>query len=217
MFCNLDTVIFPDSCEVIEIVPSQLYVFPIFKNGSSSLNQARTTKKWKTITNEDISEIQTPITVFLRDPRDRFISGVNTYLQHLKKDHPTLDDTTIMWFVNQYLFLNRHYSPQFFWLINLAKYHPEVILQLENMDRILELTELSSRAEIIPPNEKFLEQIKDFDWHSLELYFYLDQIILNQIGQQITFQELLHTVKTKHSTLYDLIFKKSINITNALS
>jgi hypothetical protein len=37
MLSQLDHIIYPDRCEVYEIVPSQRYFYPIFKNGSSSI------------------------------------------------------------------------------------------------------------------------------------------------------------------------------------
>jgi hypothetical protein len=215
MFSEIDKTIFPDSCEVLEIVPSQLFVYPIFKNGSSSLTESVIDMGWKIITKSDIPNIQTPITVFLRDPKERFISGVNTFLQHCHRDCQGLDTKTILFFVEKYLFLNRHYAPQFFWLINLARYS-QAPMQFRHMDDICQLTPLHTHAGVNPPTEEFLESIQQFPWKRLELYFFLDQLLIERIGKQMTFFELLNDIKNNHRDLYDLIFEHSNRIFDVL-
>lgn len=213
MFSEIDKTIFTNSCEVLEIVPSQHYVFPIFKCGSSSLHDTAPIKNWKAIVDEDIKNITAPITVFLRDPKKRFISGVNTYLIQTKRQFPLLDENTILWFVDNYLFLNRHYCPQFFWLLNLSKYtNPEVKLQLCSYKNIAELTDINSDAGIPKPTDKFLEQIQQFNWKSLELYFFLDQILTDRIGQEFTVRELVDIVYREYPEVYRLVFEPTIKL-----
>jgi hypothetical protein len=220
MFNEIDKTIFPERCEVIYLDSSQQYVFPIMKNGSSSFFvqiQKGYRTDWEIITDNDITQIRQPITVFLRPPKERFISGVNTYLQHLDRDYPGLDHKTVLWFVDNYLFLNRHYCPQFFWLVNLNRYlHPTTQLRLCSMSDIDELANMNYRAEVEPPSSEFLESIKDFNWNKLDLYFYLDQVLIDHIGQTVTFSELIKNLRIKHSNLYDLIFKKTQHIIDAL-
>jgi hypothetical protein len=219
MFSKIDNIIFPKRCEVVQL-SSQHFVFPIMKNGSSSFfmqiqKQIRT--DWKIVVNEDIRKIDCPITVFLRAPRERFISGVNTYLQHLERDHPGLDYKTVLWFVNNYMFLNRHYCPQFFWLINFSRFvNPEVKLVLKPMSAITEFANMNYHADISPPTLQFLKDIEEFDWSQLELYFYLDQLLVDRIGQVLTYNELITDIQTNHRELYDLIFKHTFDIINAL-
>lgn len=217
MFSNLDNTIFPDSCEVIEIVPSQLYVFPIFKNGSTSLYESMPDKPWKIISNSDIATIDQPITVYLRDARNRFISGVNTYIKRSKEDNPELDEQTMLWFVDRYLFLNRHYCPQFFWLMNLVRYAGKnVQLKFEHMNNISNLTDVHSGPRIEKPDEKFLEQLKNFDYQQLELYFFLDQLLTDRIGQTLSWQQLNDILK-QYPELCKLIFKKAQDLVDVLS
>jgi hypothetical protein len=217
MFSDLDSIIFPDSCEVIQVA-SQQYVYPIFKNGKSSLTTSAITNGWTVITNDDISSITDPITVFLRDPRERFISGVNTYIQHLKQNNPELDIKTILFFINKYLFLNRHYCPQFFWLINLAKYlDPATKLYFCDYLKIATLTTQHSKAGVTPPSQEIIDGINNFNWHTLELYFFLDQQLIELIGKSLTFQELITNIRITQPELYDLVFDKTIKLTNVLS
>jgi hypothetical protein len=75
MLSHLDRVLFPDRCEVIEIIPSQRYVYPIFKNGSSSLRIAARKNNWRIKINEQITQL-TEIDVVIRNPLERFISGI---------------------------------------------------------------------------------------------------------------------------------------------
>ncbi len=217
MFSEVDSIIFPDSCEVIKVA-SQQFVYPIFKNGKSSLTESITEKGWTVISNGDIGSITDPITVFLRNPRERFISGVNTYIQHLKHSNPELDTKTILFFVDNYLFLNRHYCPQFFWLINLAQYlNPATKLSFCDYREITTLTTCNSKAGIHPPSQEVVDGINNFNWHALELYFFLDQILIDSIGKISTFQELVINIRTTQPELYKLIFNKTINLTNVLS
>lgn len=215
MFCEIDSILFPHSCEVLEIVPSQLYVFPIFKCGHSSLHTSARRDGWRTLANEEIANINATITVFLRDPRSRFVSGVNTYLQHIKRDYPDLDERTVLWFVDNYLFLNRHYCPQFFWLLNLAKFAgSNVKLKLEHQSNLHTVTKFHSDARVKKPSTDFLQQIEKFDWKKLELYFYLDQLLIDRVGQEVSVAELVNIVKTQHPELYQLIFERTLNLVN---
>lgn len=219
MFSEIDKTIFTDSCEVIST--SQLFVYPIFKNGKSSLYDAMAAQSWRVIRDIDIALIQDPITVFVRDPRARFISGVNTYIQHLQRDVPNIDVPTALWFVNQYLFLNKHYCPQFYWLINLARWAgPDVVLDIRPMQRLNEITDINNDAGVAPLTPELEQAIQQFDWPQIDLYLLLDQIVSAQVGHYITFKKLLQIVYRQHRELYDIVFGRTqriVNLTDALS
>jgi len=216
MFFELDTIVFPTRCEVIEIVPSQHYVYPIFKNGSTSLRITQKITKWRSVCNKEIEQIQAPITVYLRNPKKRFVSGINTFVQHCLRDCPELDINTILYFVKKYLFLNRHYAPQFYWLINLARYSTAPLL-FQKLDDINKIVDIDSHARVTPPSDNFLETVESFPWEQLELYFFLDQLLIDRIGQIVTFGQLMNDIRNDHSELYQLLFKKNIELVNVLS
>lgn len=216
MFSEIDHVIFPDSCEVIEIVPSQHYVYPIFKNGSTSLHKTQQLENWSSVFNHEIGSIKQPITVYLRDPKQRFISGLNTFVQHYARDWPQLDTDTVLHFAENYLWLNRHFCPQFFWLINLARYSREPLV-LKDLSAINQLVSINDRAKIIPPSTEFLQKLEKFPWHKLELYFFLDQILIDQIGNTVCFEDLIMQIKNNHKQLYQLVFEKTVSIAHVLS
>jgi len=217
VFSEVDSIIFPGSCEVIQVA-SQRFVFPIFKCGRSSLHQSMESKGWTFVPVQDICKITDPITVFLRNPRERFVSGINTYLQHLELDSNGLDLHTALYFVNQYLFLNRHYAPQFFWLLNLAQFsRDDTLVTFCDIADIGLLTSRHSHAEVDPLTDELQQRIDSFDWSKVELYFYLDQLLLDYIGKTVTIREVIADIKTNHSELYDLIFQKTLNTVNVLS
>ena len=217
MFSEVDSIIFPDSCEVIQVA-SQQFVYPIFKCGRSSLTLSMESKGWTFVAEKDIPTIAGPITIFLRDPRDRFLSGVNTYLQHLENEGNNLDQHTVLYFINRYLFLNRHYAPQFFWLLNLARFTgPDTLVTFSSMTEIGRLTDLNHRADVDPITNELREKIESFDWSKLELYYYLDQILLDHIGKTIKLRDLIKYVQTKHSMLYKIVFQKTLDIVDVLS
>jgi hypothetical protein len=198
MLSRIDDIIFPDRCEVIEIEASQRYIYPIFKNGSSSINEYAQAQKLKVLFNEQIKKISN-IDIILRDPLERFISGINTYVSNTKRDNPQLDVDTIIYFAETYLFLDRHYSPQFSWLVNLTRYAGKnTKLHLHGMESLKEFTPLS-----INPNEtmilspEIIDRLKS-NIHN-EMYLRIDNLLLSLIGQALTFDEILKYLKDKDS------------------
>jgi hypothetical protein len=89
----LDTELFPDLCEVVEMPLHNQWVYLIQKNGNSSLREQQAKDNLAMFTNEEISVLDY-VDVYIRNPRERYISGVNTYLQHLQRDYPELDYST---------------------------------------------------------------------------------------------------------------------------
>jgi hypothetical protein len=174
-----------------------------------------TDEGWTFVPEPQIKNISDPITVFLRDPQERFLSGVNTFIQHLQGDQ--LDTHTVLYFINRYLFLNRHYAPQFFWLLNLYRYtSPDAKVSFRPMTDISLLTHRHSHADVEPITQELKEKINQFDWPKLELYFYLDQILIDHLGKTVKILDLLNHIKQDHAVLYNLVFTKSLDIVNVL-
>jgi hypothetical protein len=219
MLSHLDCVIFPDRCEVVEVVPSQRYVYPIYKNGRSSLLRYSNINRCKIIFNEQIKKVHT-IDVVLRDPNTRFVSGINTFVQTILRDHPDLDPTTVTWFTKNYLFLNRHYSPQYTWLLNLARYLDSGSeLRFFDMQEITVITGFNEKPDKIEPvNDQLLEQIKSIS--NNEMYERIDKVLMELIGRTMTFSQVVNFIKHKDSAAYDFVIGRSQRIMaplNALS
>lgn len=201
MLSRIDEIIFPNRCEVIEIEASQRYIYPIYKNGSSSLAEYAKQQGYKILLNEQIKRISV-IDVILRDPMQRFLSGFNTYIYNTKQENPHLDVNTIIYFAEHYLFLNRHYAPQLSWIINLLKYtNKSAVLYLHDMSSLNKFTPLS-----IKPNETnmlspdVVDRLKN-NIHN-EMYQRLDYLLLDLVGKEITIKEILDQLKTRDPMAY---------------
>jgi len=205
MLSYLDRIIFPDRCEVIEVVPSQRYVYPIFKNGSSSLYKQARKSNWAIKINEQIRRCHT-IHVVLRDPQERLVSGINTFIQWTMRDHPELDVDTVSWFAQQYFYLDRHYATQFSWLINLARYiRPDTklcFLSMTNLDQLTQLHELPKQLE--PVSQDLKKQIMQS--HNCQMYQRIDQVIFDHcVGKSMTFNELTLLIQDQDRAAYDFV------------
>jgi hypothetical protein len=213
MLSHLDSIIFPDRCEVIEIMPSQRHVYPIFKNGRSSLYYYADTHKCRVLINEQLKKLNS-IDVVLRDPQERLVSGINTFIQMTLRDHPELDNDTVSWFAQNYLFLNRHYAPQFLWLINLARYtSPDAVLNLLNMNQITDIVHIHRKPTgVLPPTEQLIGQVINIP--NVEMYHRIDQVLVDCTGQSIKFSQLIQHIQQKDPTAYDWVIGRSQRILN---
>jgi hypothetical protein len=196
MLSRLDDIIYPNRCEVIEIEASQRYIYPIFKNGSSSLTEYAQAQQLKILFNEQIRKLS-DINIIIRNPQERFISGFNTYVYNTKQENPQLDLDTVIYFAETYLFLNRHYAPQFSWIVNLTRYADKhTKLHLLGMDSLKNFTPLN-----IKPNETPLLSAEVVDRLTTnihnEMYLRIDNLLLNLVGESMTFDEILKYLKEK--------------------
>jgi len=204
----LDTELFPDRCEVVEIPLHNQWVYLIQKNGNTSLKLQQTRDNLAVFTNNEISALDY-VDVYIRNPRARYVSGVNTYLQQLRRDYPELDFSTAFWFAKQYKFLNTHYLPQFHWLANLARYlRNDTKIRIRNFKDFSAITDFKSRAKIVPPSQDFVTMLLK-DNHSIELWLYLDQILLDLAGQEHTWTELLEYYQRNHKNIIEHVLPKT--------
>ena len=219
MLSHLDRIIFPDRCEVLEVVPSQRYVYVIFKNGHSSFDAFKTKNPQRVLVNQQIQKL-TNIDVIVRDPQDRLISGINTFIQHTVRDNPELDPTTVEWFALNYLSLNRHYASQFSWLLNLARYlDSNTTLNFLPMSAVGNITGFNRKPLGVQPASKKLRNQIDLIKHK-EMYQRIDAGIFGCIGQSMTFAQLLQHIKTFDLPAYEYVIghaQQILNPTYALS
>lgn len=169
MYSQIDRIIFPNWCEVYQTASHQ-YVYPIFKNGTNSLEASQQKNNWKIFVNEQIKKINN-ITVFWRPAFERFVSGVNSYVQWEQRDHKFLEQKTILYFVKKYLFLDRHFCPQYFWLINLNRYMNKdakiLIKPLSDINAIVDNLNLKPNWELpnephFPPSDELRKELLNF-------------------------------------------------------
>jgi hypothetical protein len=200
MLSRIDEMIYPNRCEVIEFLDPQRFVYPIFKNGRSSLIEHAEAHKYKIIINQQISKLS-QIDVIIRDPQARFISGINTFVFNTKRDNPNLDINTIIYFAENYLFLNRHYAPQLSWLINLSKYYNSK-LTLHRLDFVTQITgvDIKPRGEQKILTDDTILRLKD-NPHN-EMHLRLDALLLQLVGETLTFEEILKYLKAQDPVAY---------------
>jgi len=194
----LDTELFPKLCEVVHVPLHNQWVYLIQKNGSSSLRIQQSRDNLAVFTNNEISALD-HVDVYIRNPRARYVSGVNTYLQHLQRDHPELDYLTAFWFARRYKFLNTHYLPQFYWIANLSRYlRKDTKIRLRNFKNFSQITDLNLKPKAVTsPTKQFVEMLFKDD-ANIELWLYLDQILLDLADQELTWLQLIDHYQHNH-------------------
>jgi len=120
MFKNLTDILTTD-CTVVKFNNEQ-FIYPIFKNGRSSLIEYANKNNLLLLENKEISNLK-KITVFLRSPEERFVSGVYTFFYLAKQ---SIDENTLKKIEN-FDIINRHFVPQYLWLLHLYKYFKGII------------------------------------------------------------------------------------------
>ena len=98
-------------CVVVDVGPHTVY--PIFRVAQSTL-MAVCDKKY---TNLDILHCN-HVNIMIREPEARFVSGVNEYCVQQNLD---VKDTWKL--IADGKVIDRHFAPQYFWLMNLYKYY----------------------------------------------------------------------------------------------
>lgn len=204
MLSQLDNIIFPDRCDVLEIVPSQRYIYPIFKNASSSLMNSG----FRLVDQDELQGIN-EIEVLVRNPFDRFISGVQTYLDTLD---PKLHRTTALHFVENHLFLNRHFCPQFHWLVNLRR-HTRANITIKPLHYVSTITsEVRNQSE---PDPMLAEYFENND--KVHFYLEIDKVLVNNLlGQTVSFEEIVSTIKSEYPLVYKEVIQRSIDLCGVL-
>jgi hypothetical protein len=219
MLSHLDRSLFPDRCEVIEIIPSQRYVYVIFKNGHSSFDSFKIINPCRIFINQQIQKLNN-IDIIIRNPEDRFPTGINTFIQHTLRDNPTLDPPTVEWFALNYLSLDRHCVSQFSWLLNLARYlEVNTKLNFLPMDAVGEITGFNKKPRGVPPvSTELIKKISLIK--NNEMYHRIDAVIFGCIGQTMTFAQLLQHIKTTDPAAHSYVIgyaQQILNPTYALS
>lgn len=121
MFKNLTDILTAD-CEVVKFDAEQFF-YPIFKNGRSSLKMYAGKNNLRLLKNKEISNLK-KITVFLRSPEERFVSGVYTFFY--LTNNQSIDENTLKK-IESFDIVDRHFIPQYLWLLHLHKYFNGIV------------------------------------------------------------------------------------------
>ena len=204
MLSYLDPILFPDECEILVGKNGQL-IYPIYKNGSSSLRADHPDLVPRDQLQNRVAQVQ----VYVREPFERFVSGVQTYL----KNNPHLDRATALTMIDQYLFLDRHFALQFHWLVNLVRQTNDPWIT------IIPWTELSNATEltwnVLARDETLIEYFKP----NTKLWYYLqlDKVVTEEfVNKTVKFQDIMTHIHTFLPDLYTEVIQRSQDICTAL-
>ena len=98
------------------------YLLEILKNGSTSYTKFAEENKLSFLKNNQIQDIEL-INVFLRDPEERFASGVNAYCFFNNK----ILNNTLLKNIENFSIVDKHFVPQIFYLYHLFKFYKRSI------------------------------------------------------------------------------------------
>ena len=180
-----------------QLTDNGFVIYPIFKNGRTSLYHYGLEKQAETFINEQLKSLK-HIHVFLREPNERFISGVNTYIEF---ENLGSQEDTILKQIEEMKICDRHFVPQYFWLMHLSKYFKGSV-RLATIKE-LRLT-ISTKDEPVKPNgteiphvtKKRKEKIKKINFKN---YVDIDKkIIKKYINKTIVLENL---IKEFHNVL----------------
>lgn len=173
------------------------YVFPIFKNGSTALDF----NKWKEIPFDEISTLN-EIEIFVRDPKRRMLSGIHTFLKFLEEKIGTVDKKTALYFIKTYFYLDRHFSPQVFWLLDLGRIYNGNI-------KVSSISSLpTDKIHATNSDISFLESIfEDEEFNQkANLYCQLDKELLTLQGKTMPIGEIFKTINKSNPKVFDEVF-----------
>jgi hypothetical protein len=174
-------IVYPKLCAVFEL-PAQRFVYPIFKNASSSLEELSVRK----IYNSKINDSTQTVDVYWREAQNRFNSGVNTYLQHNK----LLDTETIINLVERGELVNRHFMPQYMWLCHLYKHYTGTvnIKDVNSLDIAIHKNNSGYAGSFVAPT------------HWIDL----DNLIYDEfVGKTTVIEEINEYIESKSRVLYN--------------
>lgn len=200
MISYLDPIIFPDECKIYQF--NDRFIYPIFKNGSTTITSSCSLLDPVYLNSVNLVE------VFVREPYDRYISGVQTYLNN----NLELDRPTSLKLISEFLFLNRHFSLQFHWLMNFARFSKAKFY----IRPIKEISTITDKKI----NEKTRDNtLDDYFKDNSKLHFYLqiDKVIYEQCtGNIVEWSDILALVKKNNLDIYNEVIQRSKNLCNVL-
>jgi len=180
-----------------------IYVFPIFKNGHSSIVNYADANKCKWLFNEQCNRTNS-ITVFLRKPFERFMSGVHTFVEHERrkllaqvysqnknvKDFLSFDSESIFEKIDAAKISNEHFMSQYEWLQRLHRFYNGIVI-LKTVDHLQQLIVNRDGPNIPKLTHDRRERIK-----KINVNLDHDNILYNQyVGAHIPLDKLLKGVE----------------------
>lgn len=203
MLSYIDPILFPDECEVLEI-SSGHHVYNIFINGSSSLRESG----FRKLSIQEVSKL-THVEVYVREPFDRYIGGVQKYLNDIDSSH---DRGTVLAMIKEFLFLNRHFSLQFHWLVNLRR-HCDPLITIKPLQDLGFLT--TKTVHVMPRDPELVEYFQNHD--RLWYYLQLDRVLTQDlVGQTVRFKDIVNHIESRYPDLHRDVIQRSQTLCDVL-
>jgi len=170
------------------------FVYPIFKNGKSSIEQYAKTHRSRWLLNEQCNQTEF-VTVFLRDPQQRFISGVHSFIEFEKRKNKNLDYDTMLYAIEHYNVTNEHFLSQYRWIENLRKYFFRSLI-LRSVDDLYNFIPNRDTPRIPKITEEQRTKISKIQFKELTY----DKILFNNcVGRTIPIDQLLIEINNEVS------------------
>ena len=147
--------------------------------------------------------------LILRNPFERYVSGVQTYLRNLE---PGYDRDTVLKLISEYLFLNRHFALQFHWVTNFAR-HSQAWMHFRPIEELHTATEHT--FNVLARDKSLIDYFEG----NAKLHFYLqlDKVLYEYfMGRTVPFKEILQFIKSDLSYLYNETIGRSKEICSVL-
>lgn len=166
------------------------FVYPIFKNGKSSIEHYAKKYQSRWLLNEQCRRAKF-ITVFLRDPKQRFVSGVHSFIEFEKRKNKNLDYDTMLHAIQHYSVTNEHFLSQYHWLENLKKYFSNSLV-LKSVDELYNFIPNRDAPRIPQITEEQRNKISRIEFKDLK---YDNLLFDGYIGRTIPIDQLLTEIK----------------------
>ena len=148
-------------------------IYPIFRVGSTSIKKVSS----KIYVNEEIRNCRN-IEVLIRDPIERFVSGINQYSLF---NGINVNDVWHM--VNNGTLVDRHFAPQYIWLLHLHKFYDKDIT-IRPFDHIKNITSVHLRKSKTKTKMPLCATFID-----------VDQELMKHINQTVPLSDIIRRYK----------------------
>lgn len=159
-------------CVVVDV--GGVTVYPIFRNGSTSLFRACERR----YINDEIKDCG-HIEVLIRNPDIRFVSGINMYSE---QNGLGVEQTWSQ--ARQGKLVDRHFCPQYIWLMNLYRFHKGSVT-LKEFKHIKQLTSIHRKKSTKQKTQ--VPILKDF--------VEVDHKLMELIGTPIELKSIIERYK----------------------